>query len=222
MKEPDRETRERLLKAAARLFADRGFKRVTVRDICRTARANVAAVNYHFGSKLGLYREVLQVAIDALQSTTDAAKQAAEGCKADEKLRRFVQVYLRRLLATPDDWIHRLINREIADPTPVLDALVNQGMRPRIEYLSGIVAELLGCGPHDPRVRRSVASIQSQSVAYLPNPLAARLGLKSKLTPAGIDEVARHIAEFSLAGIKAIGAIGTIGAVADGEVSRHA
>ena len=103
-----------------------------------------------------------------------------------------------------DDWIHRLINREIADPTPALDALVEQGMRPRIEYLSGIVAEILGCPPHDPRVMRCVVSVQSQAVAYLPNPIAARLGLKARLTPAEIDEVAQHIAEFSLAGIRAL------------------
>ena len=51
---------------------------------------------------------------------------------------------------------------------------------------------------------RCVVSIQSQSVAYLPNPIAARIGLKAKLTPAEIDEVARHIAEFSLAGIRAL------------------
>jgi AcrR family transcriptional regulator len=201
----DLETRERLLRTAARMFADRGYKRVTVRDICRRARANVAAVNYHFRSKLGLYREVLQVAIDALRSTTDAAKEAAEGCAADEKLRRFVHVHLRRLLAAGrDDWIHRIINREIADPTPALDRLVDQGMRPRIEYLSAVVAELVGCPPHDPRVMRCVVSIQSQSVAYLPNPLAARLGLKSNLTPPEIDEVAQHIVAFSLAGIRAI------------------
>src|SRR4029079_15589702 len=86
----DLETRERLLRTAARMFADRGFKRVTDRDICRHSRANVAGVNYHFGNKLGLYREVLQVAIDALRSTTDAAREAGKGREADEKLRRFV------------------------------------------------------------------------------------------------------------------------------------
>ncbi len=79
----DRETRERLLKAAAQLFADRGFKKVTVRDICRSARANVGAVNYHFGDKTGLYREVLQLAIETMRSTNDAARQAGEGLPAD-------------------------------------------------------------------------------------------------------------------------------------------
>ena len=74
MKQRDRETRDRLLKSAAQLFADRGFKKVTVRDICRAARANVASVNYHFSDKTGLYREVLQLAIDTMRATTDAAR----------------------------------------------------------------------------------------------------------------------------------------------------
>lgn len=207
----DLETRERLLRTAARLFAERGFKNVTVRDICRTARANVAAVNYHFGDKMGLYREVLQAAIDVLRSTTGATERAGEGCEADERLRRFVQVTLRRMLgADRDDWIHRVINREIADPTPALDALVDQGLRPRLEYLSRVVAELLECPPQDPRVMRSVVSIQAQSVAYLPNAIGARLGLKARLTPAEIDEVARHIAAFSLAGIRALSQVSSL------------
>jgi AcrR family transcriptional regulator len=201
----DRETRERLLRTAARLFADRGFKRVTVRDICRVAHANVAAVNYHFGDKLGLYREVLQLAAEALRSTTEAAKQAAAGCAAEEKLRRFVHVHLRRMLGVErDDWIHRLINREIADPTPALDTLVERGLRPRLEYLSSIVAEILGCPTQDPRVMRCVISVQTQAVAYLPNAIGARIGLKARLTSAEIDDIARHIAEFSLAGIRAL------------------
>jgi len=94
----DLETRARLLKAAGRLFAERGFKKVTVRDICRAARANVAAVNYHFGDKDGLYREVLQIAIDVVRSTTDAGRQAGEGRRPEEKLRRYFSVFLQRAL----------------------------------------------------------------------------------------------------------------------------
>ena len=200
----DRETRDRLLRTAARLFAERGFRKVTVREICRAARANVAAVNYHFGDKLGLYREVLQLATGVLQATTDAARQAGEGCPADEKLRRFVHVHLRRMLGERDDWFPRLINREVADPTPALDTLVEQGLRPRLEYLAGIVAEILACPASDPRVMRSVVSVQAQSVAYLPSAIGVRLGQKTRLTPTEIDDIARHVSEFSLAGIRAL------------------
>jgi AcrR family transcriptional regulator len=201
----DRETRERLLKAAERLFADRGFKQVTVRDICQAARANVAAVNYHFGDKLGLYREVLQSAIDAMRETNDAARQAGKGHDAEEQLRRYIIIFVRRLLGSGHDTVHKLIHREMHDPTPALDDLVEQGVRPRVEYLSGLVADIIGCRPSDPRVLRCVASVQAQSIAYLPNPIADRLGLTFKPTAARIEEVAEHIAEFSLAGVHAVG-----------------
>src|SRR5205823_3421178 len=66
----DRATRVRVLTVASRLFAANGFEKVTVREICRAADANVAAVNYHFGDKLGLYREVLAKAIETMSATT--------------------------------------------------------------------------------------------------------------------------------------------------------
>jgi AcrR family transcriptional regulator len=201
----DKETRERLLKAAVRLFADRGFKKVTVRDICRAARANVAAVNYHFGDKLGLYREVMQSAIDAMRGTNDAARLAGEGQPPEEQLRRFISVFVHRVLRPGDDAIHKLLNREMNDPTPALDALVEKGLRPRIEYLSNVIATMIGCEPGDPRVLRCLGSVQSQFLVYLPNPIAARLGLIPEITPARLDEIARHIADFSLAGIHAVG-----------------
>jgi AcrR family transcriptional regulator len=201
----DDATRDRLLKAGARLFADRGFRKVTVREICRAAHANVAAVNYHFGDKLGLYREVLQTAIDAMRATNDAARQAGAGRTAEDQLRRYIAIFVHRLLASGHDAVHKLIQRELHDPTPALDVLVEQGVRPRVEYLSRLVAEMIGCPTSDPRVLRCVASIQAQSLAYLPNPIASRLGLTFTPTAAHLDEVAEHIAEFSLAGIHALG-----------------
>jgi AcrR family transcriptional regulator len=202
----DLETRERLLTTAERLFSDRGFRKVTVREICRAARANVAAVNYHFGDKLGLYREVLQSAITAMRDTSDAAREAGAGQPAEEQLRRYIAIFVHRLLDSgAHSSVHRLINREISDPTPALDALVEQGVRPRIEYLSSLIGEIIGCDPSEERVLRCVVSIQAQSIAYLPNPIATRLGMTFTRTPEHIDEVAKHIADFSLAGVRAIG-----------------
>jgi TetR/AcrR family transcriptional regulator, regulator of cefoperazone and chloramphenicol sensitivity len=201
----DTETRDRLLKAAERLFADRGFKKVTVRDICRLARANVAAVNYHFGDKLGLYREVMQSAIDAMRATSDAARLAGEGQPPEEQLRRYIGIFVHRVLLPGSDTVHKLVTREVNDPTPALDALVEQGVRPRVEYLSRLIAAMIDCDPADQRVLRCVASVQAQTLAYQPNPIAARLGFVNKPTASTLDEIAEHIAEFSIAGVHAVG-----------------
>jgi AcrR family transcriptional regulator len=202
---PDAETRARVLDSAKRLFGERGFKRVTVRDICRAAKANVAAVNYHFGDKLGLYREVLLSAAEAMRETNDAAREAGEGQPPDEELRRYIGVFLHRVLAPGSEAVHRLITREMNDPTPALDIIVEQGVRPRVEYLAGVIARMIGGDPHEQRVLRCVASVQAQAVAYFPNPIAARMGFGFKPTPAEIDKVAHHIATFSLAGVRAVG-----------------
>ncbi|MEO8362450.1 MAG: CerR family C-terminal domain-containing protein, partial [Vicinamibacteria bacterium] len=91
------------------------------------------------------------------------------------------------------------------EPSPILDALVEQGVRPRVEYLSGVIAQMIQGDPKDPRVLRCVASIQSQAFSYLPNPIATRLGLVSKLTPRDIEKIVDHIGTFSIAGVRAIG-----------------
>ena len=201
----DLETRQRLLHVAEQLFADRGFKNVTVRDICASARANVAAINYHFGDKMGLYREVLASAIDQMRATTDAAREAGEGQSAEEKLRRFIKIFVHRVLTADTDTIHRLITREVHDPTPAIDTIVEEGIRPRLEYLSHVLGEMIGCPPTDLRVMRCLASIQSQSIAYRYNPIAERLGFSlDPMTPGQIDEVAEHIADFSIGGVRAI------------------
>ena len=201
----DAATRERLLHAATRLFADRGFKKVTVRDICRAARANVAAVNYHFGDKLGLYREVLQSATEGMRAVNDLARQGGAGQSPEEQLRRYVAIFVQRVLTPGNDTVYKLVNREMNDPTPALDTLVEQGVRPRIEYLSGLIAKIIGCAPGDHRVLRCVVSLQSQVFSFLPNPISARLGVSARPTAAHLRDIADHIAEFSLAGIHAVG-----------------
>jgi AcrR family transcriptional regulator len=66
MTRPSDITRERILKAAERLFADRGYEETSIRAIVTKARVNQAAINYHFKGKDGLYREVLRTAFRAL------------------------------------------------------------------------------------------------------------------------------------------------------------
>lgn len=202
----DTDTRQRVLDAAAQLFSELGFRKVTVRQICRRARANVAAVNYHFRDKAGLYREVVEMAIAVMEQTNHAARAAAEAAPRDGRLRAHVRVYVEALASGKGPaWMHRLIMREQADPTFALDLFVNRAIRPRIEYLKGLVRDLAGPAPSDEVVMTCVFSLQAQSLTLaLPNPIGERLRGKFAWTQEKIDALADHIADFTLGGIAAV------------------
>src|SRR5262250_3087304 len=81
-------TRDKIIKAASRAFAVNGYEGASIRAIVAEADVNQAAINYHFGSKEGLYRAVLQAAVRALMSDGDAAESPAT-LSRNTALRRF-------------------------------------------------------------------------------------------------------------------------------------
>src|SRR4051812_48143001 len=157
------DTRQRLVDSAATLFADRGFENVTVREICKASNANVAAINYHFGDKAGLYRAVVMLAINVMQETNEQSQRAGDGQSPEDQIRGFVRVFVGRLTGdNPNTWIHRLMAREMEHPTEALDLVMTQVVQPRLEYLCSVAATIMRLPTSDPRVRRCIASLQSQ------------------------------------------------------------
>jgi AcrR family transcriptional regulator len=201
------QTRQRLIDAATTLFAERGFKKVSVREICRAARANVAAVNYHFGSKVGLYREVVKTAIQAMRETNELGERAGEGATPEEQLRAFVRIFLARLTGGGRHaWVHKLMAREMEEPTEALDLVMRQVVQPRLQYLGAIVSAMTGRPADDPAVMRAIASVQMQCVMFA-RPMPAPMQRVWAPVAGDVDAIAEHIAAFSLAGIRALGAV---------------
>jgi AcrR family transcriptional regulator len=200
------DTRQRLIDAAATLFANRGFEEVTVREICKASQANVAAVNYHFGDKAGLYRAVVMFAIKVMQETNELSQRAGEGLSPEDQIRGFVRVFVGRFTAdNPNAWIHRLMAREMEHPTEALDLVMTQVVQPRLEYLCGVTGTIMGLPPSDPRVRRSVGSLQSQCLMAgrkVPSAIEKSWGPIIR----DVETWVKHIADFSLGGMKAIAA----------------
>lgn len=200
------DTRTRLLDAATRLFTERGFGKVTIRDITAAARANLAAVSYHFGDKAGLYEEVLALGLRFAQELNAETMLPREGHAPEERLRHYVRQYLPRIIRSDRrGGIYRLLTHEMSDPTPLATTYVRQAIMPRIEFLIEIVRELLGDAATDERVRRCVTSIQAQCLFFLPDPFKNMVAENWQPdTDEQIREMADHITDFSLAGIRAI------------------
>lgn len=200
----DLRTRDRLVAVAAELFADRGVERTTVREICAAAGANVAAINYHFGGKDGLYQAVIRTAIRVMRETSDLSIEAGRGTPPEARLRAHIRVFLARLTGHDRlSWIHKLMAREVAEPGEAMRLVMREVLEPRMHYLLGLAAEMTGLPATDPRLLRAVLSIQGQILVFA-RPLPP--GSPAVWTRAirDTDAVAEHIGDFSIAALRAL------------------
>ena len=140
MTRPSDVTRERIIKAAERLFAERGYDATSIRAIVAKARVNQAAINYHFDGKDGLYREVLRAAFGAL---TEQQLEHADEMKAmsrEAALAEFIRRQLRPLLGRDEYSRHmRILNWETVRPTAVFRKLLSEEAAP----FMGLAVELV-------------------------------------------------------------------------------
>jgi len=199
-------TRERLLEAAGEVFAEVGFRNATVRDICARAGANIAAVNYHFRDKDGLYAAVLRSAHDTAAEHHPFSVGQAAARSAEERLGAFVTTFMNRLFEEGRPaWQPRLMAREMVEPTGALDQVVDGSIRPRFELLASIVVDLLGPAATEDRVRLCGVSIVGQCLLYHHcRPVVQRLFPGDTYTAERTRARAAHVVEFSLGGIAAI------------------
>ncbi len=203
----DNEARARLLKAAARLFGERGFNHVSVREICKEAGTNLASVNYYFRDKLGLYRELIGMVAEGMNSSKTAAFAMGAGQPAEQQLRVYIRGFLRQLLdPSPgeDSWMEKLVAREMMEPTPALDLIIEKGIEPAAARLQELVGEILGLPARDPLVLMNAGIIQGLCIWYRSSQaVAERMVPGLRYTPEVIDAIGEFVAVFSLAGMRA-------------------
>ena len=196
-------TRERLIECAGPIFADRGYRAATIREISAAAGENVAAIHYHFGDKLALYTEVV------LRSTrtarVDAIRNAlAQDAPPEQILRAVIRARLESLTRRDlPDWQFRILMHELADPTPALDQVIEQIGRPVFLRVLQLVGGMIGLPATDEKTRLCTISVMGQILVYVfARPLLAGVWPELKMTPEQVERIAEHIGDFSLAYIR--------------------
>ena len=194
----------RILDAAGPAFAERGFRQATIRDICRRARVNVAAVNYYFGGKQHLYTETLKYGAHVALAKFPPDAGLRKGAAPEEALYVFVLSFLRRFLEMgAPGWHGKLCAREMIEPTAALDDLVREVIVPLSRRLQDIVRALLGPRASNDRVQRAQLSIVGQCLLYHhQRPVLERLFGPQTPSARDIERLARHITEFSLGALR--------------------
>jgi len=201
-------TRERLLDVGERLFARNGFAATSVRQITRDARCNVAAVNYHFGGKYNLYREVFHRRLAVLrEQRVTSIRQAmtpATGTRALERvLTAFANAFLEPLLHESHgrDLIE-LWSREMLDPVLPPDMVATEIMRPVQQMLTDAIARFTpGVMPAEARLCALAVVAQLVQVAHRMRRAEVTGGRDSDVR--SLATVVNHLVRFSAAGARA-------------------
>jgi AcrR family transcriptional regulator len=164
-------------------------------------KANLAAVNYHFGDKRKLYVEAVRKA-HMRRAEQFPLPQWPDGTTAEKKLRDFVFTLLQRVIEPTDSqWEGELMMREIGQPSEACEALVRDSIRPHFAVLNVILAELAPRLPE--RERHLVAfSVVGQCLHYRVTEPIIRLLVSDKEYKTYRPELlAEHITGLTLRGL---------------------
>ena len=207
---PATDTRGRVLGAATTLFASKGFRATTIRDIASRARVNVASGHYHFGSKKTLYLAVLReqfatirqaLAVRGGRTTTDSrlSRRALE-----ERFRTRVQAMLDLQIGAAAVPHPALFNREMADPTEAVPIIVREFLAPLMADMASVLAQLAPTASPQ-TIERCCLSVAGQAHFYFTTRPALLHMWGMRAYPAHLTrDLAEHITAFSLGGLDAI------------------
>jgi AcrR family transcriptional regulator len=199
---PSKTTSDKIIKAASRVFAEEGFQGASVRKIVARADVNQAAINYHFGSKEGLYRAVLQTALQALMKD-DAAARDAQEVSREEALRRFVRQQLRPMTARDEssDYL-RIFGWETVRPSPVFRKFMAAEAAPFFATVTSLVRRFLPTGASDREAVLGALWLFGQVNIFVRNrEQLANPPLRLKVDQGLVDALVETISAWAIGGL---------------------
>lgn len=200
-------TRLRLLEAASEIFGKKGFWSATHEDICKKAKANSAAINYHFGSKENLYIEAWKYSFEESMKKHPPEGGALPDDPADKKIRGRILSFFHRL-TDPEAYDIDIMLKEMANPTGFLLDVITAKIGPIEHAFRSVLKEAIGEKATEEQIDFCYMSISSlcfgpmlhlRSVdekTEMPKPDFMPINL-------GVEKLADHTIRFVMAGIGA-------------------
>lgn len=200
-------TRRLLLEQACRIFAEKGFHETTVAEICSAAGANIAAVNYHFGSKRALYVEAWRSSMAQSLKKYPPDGGVSGSASPEQRLRGRISSLMRRV-ADMETHAFDIVHKEIASPTGLLTDVMHNMLEPlRLEF-QDLIGELLGRKATAQEIELCHMSIRAQCFGPLLRERRRKKAghvrpvCRGERLAANVDALAEHVTRFSLAGIR--------------------
>lgn len=170
------DSRDRILDNAGRLFAERGYNGVSMRDLASAARVNLGAVNYHFGGKRSLYHETVKRLIDDIgphfgpiihRLRDDVAAAGDDREELSACAARFIRTLYVAVLGGPAlHWQMPFLLREFHQPSREFAMILADRINPMHDAVASLVAAALGRNPQDPDITIRVHAVIGQIMSF--------------------------------------------------------
>ncbi|WP_296250573.1 CerR family C-terminal domain-containing protein [uncultured Stenotrophomonas sp.] len=196
-------TRARLLEAAGQLFSQQGFAETTSKAVAQLAAADLASINYHFGSRNGLYQAVLLEAHRQLLDLDDLQRIAGSALNPEQRLYELLAGLVQRA-QQPEAWAPRVLARELLAPSSHLQVLMEEAVPPKMMAVAHILSEISGIPANEPALLRCLLSVAAPCMMLIvigrdvPGPLQAVVQGPSQ-------PLLAHLHRFAIAGLQAVG-----------------
>lgn len=194
-------TRAHIFDVAGQLFAEKGYANTTSKEICERAKTNIAAINYHFGSRDQLYLSLLEKAHDHYVGDTYFSKMEQEQITSREKLGKVIDDMVEKALAD-EGWYTRVLARELLDPTSALNKQIYQSAMKKMGVLLDILSDITGIPTTDNRLLQCVLHVMAPCAILL----LTKREIKTPLSPLfsyPSENLSGQMKKFIFAGIDA-------------------
>ncbi|MGZ5008530.1 MAG: CerR family C-terminal domain-containing protein [Methylobacter sp.] len=205
LKPKPEKTRIRLLTAAGRIFAEKGFQDATIAEICGQANANIASVNYYFRDKETLYLESWRFAFNTELALYPPDGGLSDDAPPEQRLAARIKALIGRM-SDENSYSFAIIHKEMAQPTRLLADILEKEINPQRMRMFDLLKQCLGQAATEQQIQYCHASIMGQCFQLLR--LKHMQNARSfRAYPGDLSDTnafADHVVQFSLAGIQAI------------------
>ncbi len=203
----DKRVRDRLLDSAEELFCERGFEGASVRDIAASAKCNIASVNYYFGGKEKLYREVWRRHLITMRDTRiagiDKAMSQNDGKpQLEDLLRAFAEAFISPLVdENKARRINKLMAREWIDHHLPVNMFLDDIITPTLNAMRSALIKTCP-GLDELKIPFIVLSIVGQLLHVLHVKAISQQIDEAAFPKFDLAQAIDHVVKFSTAGIR--------------------
>lgn len=196
-------TRIRILEAAGELFSNLGFGETSNKAVAAKAEVDLASINYHFGSRNGLYQAVLGEARRRFLDIADLQRIIQSEQPAPDKLRALTELVVRKAARGRESWHLRVLAAEALAPSSHGQEVLHPEKALKLTLLKQLFSEITGIAADDPALVPCILSVTAPWAMLLIGPRGGHGALRDILDmPA--DMVVAQLYSFTLAGLQEV------------------